>query len=94
MKKKTPGTVLKMLLPSQLASKSSAAAECLLSSPLLSDQESKSKSSHTTHALAEPPLVYIELLEAIRISREGKSMAGSRKIFRLHVWVFVLEGKR
>jgi hypothetical protein len=68
----------------------------LLSSPLLSStsKESKSKSSHTTHALAQPPLVYIELLDAIQISREGKKMAGRRKIFGPHAWVLVImEGK-
>jgi hypothetical protein len=31
----------------------------LLSSPLLSEQESKSK-SHATHALASPPFIFIE----------------------------------
>jgi hypothetical protein len=44
--------------------------------------------------LAQPPLVYIELLEAIQISREGKKMAGRRKIFGPHAWVFSYYGAK
>jgi hypothetical protein len=65
-----------------LSAPKSFSGQSILFSPLLSEQESKSKSSHTTHALGStPPCIYrvgLRGFRVVRISWRKNGGAGTR----------------